>query len=166
MAGVDYSIAQGFTDPDKLAVGGWSYGGILTNYIITKTNRFKAALSGASEALFRANYGHDHYQITWEQELGLPWENAAAWERISPYNDVAKITTPTLWMGGSDDWNVPILNSEQMYLGMKRLGRETQLVVYPDEYHGLKRPSFLKDRMERYLDWLKKYVNVINASKT
>jgi dipeptidyl aminopeptidase/acylaminoacyl peptidase len=57
---------------------------------------------------------------------------------ISPYNDVAKITTPTLWMGGSDDWNVPILNSEQMYLGMKRLGRETQLVVYPDEYHGLK----------------------------
>jgi dipeptidyl aminopeptidase/acylaminoacyl peptidase len=54
------------------------------------------------------------------------------------YNDVAKITTPTLWMGGSDDWNVPILNSEQMYLGMKRLGRETQLVVYPDEYHGLK----------------------------
>jgi dipeptidyl aminopeptidase/acylaminoacyl peptidase len=71
------------------------------------------------------------------------------------YNDVAKITTPTLWMGGSDDWNVPILNSEQMYLGMKRLGRETQLVVYPDEYHGLKRPSFLKDRMERYLDWLK-----------
>jgi dipeptidyl aminopeptidase/acylaminoacyl peptidase len=166
MAGVDYSIAQGYTDPDKLAVGGWSYGGILTNYVITKTNRFKAALSGASEALFRANYGHDHYQLTWEQELGLPWENAAAWERISPYNDVAKITTPTLWMGGSDDWNVPILNSEQMYLGMKRLGRETQLVVYPDEYHGLKRPSFLKDRMERYLDWLKKYANVINPSKT
>jgi dipeptidyl aminopeptidase/acylaminoacyl peptidase len=69
MAGVDYSIAQGYTDPDKLAVGGW-YGGILTNYVITKTNRFKAALSGASEALFRANYGHDHYQLTWEQEWG------------------------------------------------------------------------------------------------
>jgi dipeptidyl aminopeptidase/acylaminoacyl peptidase len=63
MAGVDYSIAQGYTDPDKLAVGGWSYGGILTNYH-NKTNRFKAALSGASEALFRANYGHDHYQLT------------------------------------------------------------------------------------------------------
>jgi dipeptidyl aminopeptidase/acylaminoacyl peptidase len=89
-------------------------------------NRFKAALSGASEALFRANYGHDHYQLTWAG-IGVALENAAAWERISPYNDVAKITTPTLWMG-SDDWNVPILNSEQMYLGMKRLGRETQLV--------------------------------------
>ena len=78
MAGVDYAIAQGYADPDKLAVGGWSYGGILTNYTITKTERFKVAISGASEALYRANYGHDHYQLTWEQELGLPWENAEA----------------------------------------------------------------------------------------
>ena len=158
MAGVDYAIEKGYSDPDKLAVGGWSYGGILTNYVITKTDRFKAAMSGASEALYRANYGHDHYQLTWEQELGLPWENAEAWERISPFNDVAKIVTPTLWMGGSDDWNVPILNSEQMYLGMKRLGRETQLIVYPDEHHGIRRPSFQKDRMERYCAWLTKYV--------
>lgn len=158
MAGVDYAIAQGYADPDQLAVGGWSYGGILTNYVITKTNRFKAAMSGASEALYRANYGHDHYQLTWEQELGLPWENKEVWERISPYNAVEKIMTPTLWMGGSDDWNVPILNSEQMYMAMKRLGRETQLIVYPGEHHGIRRPSFQKDRMERYLGWLKKYV--------
>ena len=80
------------------------------------------------------------------------------WERISPYNDVAKILTPTLWMGGSDDWNVPILNSEQMYMAMKRLGRETQLIVYPGEHHGIQRPSFQKDRFERYLAWMKKYV--------
>ena len=158
MAGIDYAIAQGYADPDQLAVGGWSYGGILTNYVITKTNRFKAAMSGASEALYRANYGHDHYQLTWEQELGLPWENKEVWERISPYNAVEKIMTPTLWMGGSDDWNVPILNSEQMYMAMKRLGRETQLIVYPGEHHGIRRPSFQKDRMERYLGWLKKYV--------
>lgn len=158
MSGVDYAIAQGYADLNQLSVGGWSYGGILTNYVITKTNRFKAALSGASEALYRANYGHDHYQLTWEQELGLPWENKEAWERISPYNDVAKILTPTLWMGGSDDWNVPILNSEQMYMAMKRLGRETQLIVYPGEHHGIQRPSFQKDRFERYLAWMKKYV--------
>jgi dipeptidyl aminopeptidase/acylaminoacyl peptidase len=113
----------GYTDPDKLAVGGWSYGGILTNYVIT--NKFKAALSGASEALFRANYGHDHYQLTWEQELGLPWENAAAWERISPYNDVAKITTPTLWMGGSDDWNVPILRTN--VFGYETIGKRNAI---------------------------------------
>ena len=158
MAGVDYAIESGYTDPNRLGVGGWSYGGILTNYVITKSDRFKAAVSGASEALYRANYGHDHYQRTWEEELGLPWENAPAWERISPFNDVAKITTPTLWMGGSDDWNVPILNSEQMYQAMKRLGRETQLVVYPGEHHGIRRPSFQKDRMERWLAWFGKYL--------
>ncbi len=157
-AGVDYAIAQGLADPDKLGVGGWSYGGILTNYVITKTTRFKGAVSGASEALYRANYGHDHYQMWWEVELGLPWENAAAWERISPFNDVAKITTPTLWIGGALDWNVPILNSEQMYQAMKRLGRETQLVVYPGEHHGIRRPTFQKDRFERFLGWYDKYV--------
>ncbi len=158
MAGVDYAIAQGYADPDKLGVGGWSYGGILTNYVITQTTRFKGAVSGASEANFRANYGHDHYQMWWEVELGLPWENAAAWEKISPFNKVDKITTPTLWIGGAADWNVPILNSEQMYQAMKRLGRETQLVVYPDEHHGIKRPTFQKDRFERFLGWYDKYV--------
>ena len=158
MAGVDYAIEQGWSDPEKLGVGGWSYGGILTNYVITKSNRFKGAISGASEALYRSNYGHDHYQLTWELELDLPWENAEAWERISPFNDVANITTPTLWIGGADDWNVPIINSEQMYQAMKRLGRTTQLVVYPGEHHGIRRPTFQKDRYERYLDWFDTYV--------
>lgn len=158
MAGVDYAISEGFTDPDKLAVGGWSYGGILTNYVITKSNRFKAGVSGASEALYRSNYGHDHYQLTWEQELGLPWETPENWERISPFNQVANIETPTLWMGGSEDWNVPILNSEQMYQAMKRLGRETKLIVYPGEHHGISRPSFQIDRMHRWLDWFDSYL--------
>ncbi len=158
MAGVDYVIGQEYADPNKLGVGGWSYGGILTNYVITKTDRFKGAISGASEALYRSNYGHDHYQLTWELELGLPWENAEAWEKISPFNQVANITTPTLWIGGEKDWNVPILNSEQMYQAMKRLGRETQLVVYPGEHHGIKRPTFVKDRLERYLQWFNTYV--------
>ena len=158
ISGVDYAIDQGWSNPEKLGVGGWSYGGILTNYVITKSNRFKGAISGASEALYRSNYGHDHYQLTWELELGLPWENAEAWERISPFNDVANITNPTLWMGGSDDWNVPIINSEQMYQAMKRLGRTTQLIVYPGEHHGISKPSFQVDRYERYLDWFNKYV--------
>ncbi|MGY8915606.1 MAG: S9 family peptidase, partial [Flavobacteriales bacterium] len=162
MAGVDYVIGKGYADPNKLGVGGWSYGGILTNYVITKTDRFKGAISGASEALYRSNYGHDHYQLTWELELGLPWENAEAWEKISPFNQVANITTPTLWIGGEKDWNVPILNSEQMYQAMKRLGRETQLVVYPGEHHGIKRPTFVKDRLERYLQWFKTHVKETN----
>lgn len=158
MAGVDYAIEQGYTDPDRLGIGGWSYGGILTDHVITKTDRFKAAITGASEVLYVANYGHDHYQLQWEKELGLPWENRDAWERISPFNKVEDIVTPTLIMGGEDDWNVPIQNSEQLYQALKRLGRETQLVVYPGQAHGLRVPSYQKDRLERYLAWYDKYV--------
>ncbi|MDP4710226.1 MAG: prolyl oligopeptidase family serine peptidase, partial [Saprospiraceae bacterium] len=158
MAGVDLAIEKGYADPERLGVGGWSYGGILTNYVITRTDRFKGAISGASEVLYRSNYGHDHYQLQWEKELGLPWENADAWERISPFNKVANIVTPTLVMGGAEDWNVPINNSEQLYQALKRLGRETQLVVYPGEHHGISRPSFQRDRYERYLNWYDKYV--------
>jgi len=158
MAAVDYAIAEGYTDPDRLGVGGWSYGGILTNYVITKTDRFEGAISGASEVNYIANYGHDHYQYWWESELGLPWENKEAWEKISPWENVDKIVTPTLVMGGKEDWNVPIQNSEQLYQALKRRGIDTQLVVYPDESHGISRPSFRKDRWERYLDWYDNYV--------
>ena len=94
MAAVDEAVRVGVADPDRLGVGGWSYGGILTNYVITKSTRFKAAISGASEALYTSNYGHDHYQNLWEMELGLPWTHQRAWDRISPFWSVAKITTP------------------------------------------------------------------------
>jgi dipeptidyl aminopeptidase/acylaminoacyl peptidase len=141
-------------------VGGWSYGGILTNNVITKTDRFEGAISGASEVLYIANYGHDHYQLVWEQELGLPWEgnNRETWERLSPFNYVEKIKTPTLIMGGEQDWNVPILNSEQLYQALRRIGIPTQLVVYPGEGHGISVPSYQKDRFERYLAWYDRWV--------
>jgi dipeptidyl aminopeptidase/acylaminoacyl peptidase len=158
LAGVDYVIGQGYADPDRLGVGGWSYGGILTNNVITKTDRFKGAITGASETLYIVNYGHDHYQRWWEYELGLPWENRELWEKISPFNDVEKIVTPTLIMGGEKDWNVPINNSELLYQALRRLGRTTQLVVYPNQHHGLSVPTYQKDRYERYLDWYGKYV--------
>lgn len=158
LAGVDYAIDEGYADPDRLGVGGWSYGGILTNYVITKSQRFKGAITGASEVLYVANYGHDHYQHEWEMELGLPWENREAWERISPFNDVENVTTPTLVIGGKDDWNVPINNSEQLYQALKRRGIDTQLVVYPGESHGISRPSFVRDRYQRYLDWYRRTV--------
>ena len=160
MAGVDYAIEQGWSDPDRLGVGGWSYGGILTNYVITQTNRFQGAITGASEVLYIANYGHDHYQRQWEAELGLPWEgdNRENWERISPFNRVEHIETPTLIMGGEQDWNVPILNSEQLYQALRRRGIETQLVVYPDQGHGIRVPTYQVDRYERYLDWYNDHV--------
>jgi dipeptidyl aminopeptidase/acylaminoacyl peptidase len=158
MAMVDYAIAQGIADPDKLGVGGWSYGGISTDFIIAQTTRFRAAISGAGEALNTSFYGHDQYERDYETELGRPWENHALWDKLSPFYKVANITTPTLFMGGDIDWNVPILGSEQMYQAMKSLGRETQLVVYPGEYHEFKAPSHLKDRLERYLAWYAHYV--------
>ncbi len=158
MAMVDYAIAQGIADPDKLGVGGWSYGGISTDFIIAQTNRFKAAISGAGTAEITSMWGHDQYQKDYTTELGFPWENRATWEHVSPFFKVKNIMTPSLFIGGAIDWNVPILGGEQMYQALKALGRETELVVYPDEYHEFKIPSHIKDRYERYLAWYAHYV--------
>ena len=160
LAAMDYGIDQGWIDADRMAVYGWSYGGILTNHVITKTDRFDAAISGASATLYAANYGHDMYQRWWEEELGFPWleENQEAWERMSPFYALDKVKTPTLVVGGEIDWNVPILNSEQLYIVLKRLGVPTRLVVYPDQYHGLSVPSYEKHLYEQYFEWLETYV--------
>ena len=161
MAGMDFGIEQGWIDEDRMAVYGWSYGGMLTNHVITKTDRFKAAITVASATLYIANYGHDQYQRWWEEELGLPWlpENREKYDRISPFYSLDKVTTATLIVGGQDDWNVPIQNSEQLYIVLKRLGIPTELVVYPDQGHTWEDvPSYEKDLYERYFAWLDRYV--------
>ena len=158
MAAVDHVVGMGVADPDRLGVGGWSYGGIMTDNVITKSTRFKAAISGASEANYFANYGTDHYQYEWETELGLPWKNQELWIRLSPWFHVENVTTPTLFLCGSDDFNVPLLNSEQLYQALRRLGRDTELVIYPGETHSISRPSFQVDRYQRYLDWYDRYL--------
>ncbi len=158
MAAVDHVVASGVADPDRLGVGGWSYGGILTNYVITKTTRFKAAISGASEVNYLANYGHDHYLREWEAELGLPWERTDLWISLSPFFMAPKVKTPTLILCGQEDWNVPLINSEQLYQALRRLGVPTELVVYPGQGHEIERPSYQKDRYERYLAWYGKYL--------
>ncbi|MBV8199562.1 MAG: S9 family peptidase, partial [Acidobacteria bacterium] len=164
MAAVDAVVAMGVADRDRLGVGGWSYGGILTNYVITKTGRFKAATSGASESNFLADYGTDHYQYAWETELGLPWRNTELWLKLSPWFQVEKITTPTLLLCGTDDANVPALGVEQLYQALRRLGRDTELVLYPGQHHHFTRPSFLVDRYERYLAWYDKYLGVKSST--
>jgi dipeptidyl aminopeptidase/acylaminoacyl peptidase len=158
MAAVDQAVAMGIADPDRLGVGGWSYGGMLTDHIIVKTSRFKAATTGASEVNYLSNYGTDHYQKEWEAELGLPWENTEGWMRISPFFQVDKVTTPTLILCGADDVNVPLLNSEQLYQALRRLGRDTELVIYPGQNHGITKPTYQKDRLERYVAWYDKYL--------
>lgn len=167
MAAVDYATGRGWADPERLGVTGWSYGGMLTNHVITKTDRFSAAATGASATLYVVNYGHDQYQRWWEQELGLPWEpeSRALWEQLSPFNRLEQVTTPTLILGGEKDWNVPIINSEQLYLALKRLGKEAELVVYPGEYHGIDTPSHLQDLYRRHLDWFGKYLEGETAAR-
>jgi len=158
MAMVDYAIAQGLVDPEKLGVGGHSYGAISTNFIIAQTTRFKAAISQSGDFLNVTNWGHDEYVREWEYELGLPWENRALWEKVSSFRAATKIATPTLITGGDEDWNVPIINGEQMYETLKRLGVPTLLVVYPGEHHDFTRPSFIVDLRNRYLLWYNHYV--------
>lgn len=154
LAGVDHLVAAGIADPDRLAVGGWSYGGILTDYLIATTPRFKAATSGAGSALQSSMYGVDEYISQYENELGAPWKNHALWDKVSyAFWHADRITTPTLFLGGQKDFNVPIVGSEQMFQALKSLGVDTQLVVYPDEFHGIARPSFVRDRLDRYLAW-------------
>ena len=158
LAAADHMEALGYVDPERLGIGGWSYGGILTNYVITSSTRFAGAVSGAGNGLWITNYGHDRYRYWYETELGRPWEDREIWEKASPFNKVQNITTPTLFIGGEKDWNVPIINSEQMYQAMKSLGRETLLVVYPDAHHGIRRPVYQKDLLGRFLGWFDKHV--------
>ncbi len=159
LAGVDHVVSLGIADPERLGIGGWSYGGILTDYTIATTNRFKAATSGAGSALQTTMYGSDQYIFQYEAELGAPWKNPKAWEKVSyPFWHADRIRTPTLFLGGEKDFNVPIAGGEQMYQALKSLGIDTRLVVYPGQFHGITRPSFVRDRYERYLAWYATYL--------
>jgi dipeptidyl aminopeptidase/acylaminoacyl peptidase len=154
LAAVDYAVAAGVADPGRLGVGGWSYGGILTNQVIARDPRFKAAISGAGQSNALAGYGTDQYVREYEAELGTPWANPEAYTRVSfPFFHADRIVTPTLFLCGDKDFNVPLLNSEQMYQALRSLGRETELVIYPGEYHEISKPSYRRDRLERYLEW-------------
>jgi dipeptidyl aminopeptidase/acylaminoacyl peptidase len=154
LAAVDYAVAQGVADPNRLGVGGWSYGGILTNQVIARDRRFKAAISGAGQSNALAGYGTDQYVREYEAELGTPWGSTDTWIRVSyPFFHADRIATPTLFLCGDKDFNVPLLNSEQMYQSLRSLGRETQLVIYPGEYHEIRKPSYERDRLQHYLDW-------------
>jgi dipeptidyl aminopeptidase/acylaminoacyl peptidase len=159
LAVVDYAVAQGLADPDRLGVGGWSYGGIMTDQVIARDQRFKAAVSGASIANVLAGYGTDQYIRDYETELGTPWKNPDVYMRVSyPFYHADKIHTPTLFVCGEKDFNVPLLNTEQMYQALKSLNVPTQLVIYPGQFHGVTTPSYVKDRYVRYLGWYNKYL--------
>ena len=159
LGAVDRAVALKIADPDRLGIGGWSYGGILTDYTIATTTRFKAATSGAGSALQLSMYGSDQYIRQYEQEIGVPWKATDLWLRISyPFFKADRIKTPTLFLGGDRDFNVPIIGGEQMYQALKSLGVETQLVIYPGQFHGISLPSYVRDRYVRYLAWYDKFL--------
>lgn len=161
---VDEAVRSGVADPERLGIGGWSYGGILTDYTIATTPRFKAAVSGAGSALQLAMYGTDQYVAQYNLELGAPWKSQATWLKVSyPFFHADRITTPTLFMGGESDANVPIIGGEQMYQALRTLGVETQLVVYPNQFHGITVPSYRVDRALRYLAWYDRHLKTPGA---
>jgi dipeptidyl aminopeptidase/acylaminoacyl peptidase len=161
LAGVDYLVARGVADKERLGVGGWSYGGILTDYTIASDRRFKAAISGAGSGNQLSTYGTDEYLLQYNNELGPPWSSTALWLKVSyPFFHADRIHTPTLFLGGEKDFNVPITGGEQMYQALRTLGVPAQLVIYPGQHHVFTRPSFVKDLAERMSAWLDRYLPV------
>ena len=159
LGATDYVVQNGIADPEKLGIGGWSYGGILTDYTIASDTRFKAASSGAGVAMVSSMYGVDQYILQYENELGSPWKNFDKYVALSyPFLKADRIKTPTQFMVGESDFNVPSVGSEQMYQAFKSLGIPTELIIYPGQFHGITNPSFQKDRFERYLAWFNKYL--------
>ncbi|MGE5200042.1 MAG: S9 family peptidase [Rhodospirillaceae bacterium] len=159
LGAVDQAVASGIADPDRLGIGGWSYGGILTDYTIASDTRFKAAVSGAGSALQSSMYGIDQYIVQWEIEVGLPWKAQDVYSRLSyAFWHADRIKTPTLFMGGEKDFNVPLAGGEQMYQALRSLGIDTQLVIFPGQFHGLTVPSYQRDRLQRYLGWFDKHL--------
>jgi dipeptidyl aminopeptidase/acylaminoacyl peptidase len=165
MAAVDAAVATGRIDPEKLVVGGWSYGGILTDYTIASTTRFKAASSGAGMGNLIVLYGIDEYILQYENEIGPPWKNPELYLKLSyPFFHADRIKTPTLFMGGDRDFNVPLEGGEQMYQALKSVGTPAELIVYPGQFHGFTRPSFVKDRYVRWMAWYDKYLGITPAA--
>ncbi|MGE0464279.1 MAG: prolyl oligopeptidase family serine peptidase, partial [Vicinamibacterales bacterium] len=162
---VDEAVRQGIADPERLGIGGWSYGGISTNYTIATDPRFKAAVSGAGSSAQASMYGLDQYIVQWDVEIGPPWKAKAVYEKVSyPFFHADRIKTPTLFMGGEKDFNVPIAGSEQMYQALRSLGVPTELVIYPGQFHSLTVPSYQRDRLQRHVDWFNKYLQPAGAT--
>ncbi|WP_454783285.1 S9 family peptidase [Legionella sp. WA2022007384] len=163
LASVDYAISKGIVDPNQLAVGGWSYGGMLTDYVIASTQRFKAAVSGAGTGNVLGNYGVDQYTLDYESELGKPWLNPQIYMKLSyPLMKANKIKTPTLFMCASLDFNMPCIGSEQLYQALRSQNIPTELIIYPEQYHSLDRPDFQIDRLQRFKDWMDFYLKKLN----
>jgi len=166
MAGVDDLVARGIADPEKLAIGGWSYGGYMAEWAITQTTRFKAAVSGAGLANLISEYGTEQGPSYDEWFYGVPYEpeKVAGFLNSSPFVHLKNAKTPTLILQGDADLTDPLGQSQELYRGLKRYGVETELVVYPREPHGFREEKHLLDRLNRILAWYDKHLKETQGS--
>ncbi len=163
-AGITHVLGMDVIEPDQIGVGGWSYGGILSNYMIASDSRVKAAVAGAGMANFFGGFGVDEYARDYVLELGEPWNNVQAWIDLSyPFFQSERITAPTLYLCAEEDWNVPCEGSLAMYQALLTNDVPSTLVVYPGQNHGLTVPSYLKDRMERSIAWYDRYLRGVGG---
>jgi dipeptidyl aminopeptidase/acylaminoacyl peptidase len=153
MAGVDDLVAKGIADSNRLGIGGWSYGGYMSEWAITQTTRFKAAVSGAGLANLISEYGTEEGPSYDEWFYGLPYEKPDGFLNSSPFLYLKNAKTPMLILQGDADTTDPPGQSQELYRGLKRYGVETELVMYPREPHGFHEQKHLLDRLNRILTW-------------
>ena len=166
MAGADFLVARGIADPNRLGIGGWSYGGYMAAWAVTQTRRFKAAVSGAPVIDLASEFGTEAGSAYDEWFYGTPYEKLDGFIKRSPMTFVKQVHTPTLLLQGEDDITDPIGQSQQFYRGLKRYGVESDLVLYPREPHSLREERHLIDRLTRILAWYDKYLAPAGASGT
>jgi dipeptidyl aminopeptidase/acylaminoacyl peptidase len=153
MAGVDFLIARGIADPNRLGIGGWSYGGYMAAWAVTQTNRFKAAVSGAGMSDLATEFGTEDGPAYDEWFYGLPYEKPEGFAKSSPMTYVKNVHTPVLLLHGESDRTDPLAQSQMFYRALKRYGVESEFVVYPREPHGLQEEKHLIDRLNRVVRW-------------
>jgi dipeptidyl aminopeptidase/acylaminoacyl peptidase len=159
MSGVDAMVARGIADPDRLAHIGWSYGGYMTAWVITQTNRFKAAMVGAGLTNMLSMYGtNDIPSVLITYFGGIPTkETIPLYTARSAMTHIDKVTTPTLILHGGNDERVPTGQAYELFRGLKDRGKTVELVFYPREGHGISEYYHQKDRLTRIEDWVKRY---------
>jgi len=157
MSGLDAVIARGWGDPDRQYCTGFSQGGIMTNWAVGHTDRFRAAASEHGMWDYVSAFGTDDCHLWWQDDAGVPWQNPDQYHKISPVSGLENIQTPLLIMAGEHDWRCPLTQSEQLYIALKKRGVPTQLVIYQGERHAVSKPRRAIDRVKRVAEWFAKY---------
>lgn len=161
LSGVEFLTKSGAADKDRIAVMGWSAGGHFTNWLITQTEIFKAAISLAGLSNWISFYSQTEVPYLREIWLeGIPYSNISSWMNQSPISHVEKVKTPTLFECGELDRRVPLPQSIEMYRALKRLDIPTKMLIFPREYHSLDEPHHQIQKMNADLDWLEKYLKL------